>query len=176
MRSCFKDELARRRLAGFSQIGEVDACILIQRTGVRYQLLAGDVGCEMVEVRVVEFTAGVVTDAIGSFDTDMSGVRYGSAFNQPCRPRLTAARAGDCPGGPPAPALVPLAELVPVASPGHVTEVADGLKSSVWPMALLFGYSFSARDNRLLVVLKCLPLPSCAIFPFSLCAKKFFKR
>ena len=55
---------------------------LVQRARVANQTLSGNVGGEVVEVRIGEVAAEVVADASRGLDSDVTGVRGGSALDQ----------------------------------------------------------------------------------------------
>ena len=64
----------------------------VARAGVGDQALAGDVGGEVVEVRIREAAAEIVAHAAGRPDADVAGVRGGAAFDQLGLGRLAACR------------------------------------------------------------------------------------
>src|SRR5258707_599672 len=70
-----------------------------------------------------QFTAQVVPRTAWSLEPVVPGMGQRAGFNQLCLSRPAADRAGDGPGAATSPALVALAKLVAVASPGQIAKV-----------------------------------------------------
>ncbi len=124
-------EVSERILAGPAQLGDEDPAPFAEGLGVGYQPLPLDVGGEMVEVRVGEFPAQVIAHSTGRVDAHVARVHGRHRFDELGFGWFSRAGAGDGPTAHAAPALVPLAELIPVPSPGHIAEVRPLIADNV---------------------------------------------
>lgn len=119
---CNPSCVRQRAIIRSRKIEQPDRAALVPGTGIRSQAASGDVRGEVAEVRYVERSGQIDSPSVGRPVSMVPRVRRRSAGYELPFVRLTRRRAGDRYVGPPLPALVPLAEFVPVSPPGEVPE------------------------------------------------------
>ena len=115
--------ISRAWLTTLRELGDVDG-LLSLLAPVGDEPTPGNVGGKVEKVGRGERAGHVVAPATGRGQADVAGKGRRTPGDDLLFGGLTGAGAGDGPGRAPDPALVPLAELVPVAAPGHVAEIA----------------------------------------------------